>query len=211
MHIASGAFILKPVPNSSSAPTLKINLPNLLTLARIAAVPVFVAVAFLVPGDAGRLLLLAIFVLASVTDWLDGYLARALNQQSAFGTMLDPIADKLLVAAALLLLVADGTIAGLHVLAPLIILSREVLVSGLREFLAGSAVKVPVTALAKWKTAVQMVAIAGLLAAPALSHELPFLLLAGLALLWTATVLTVWTGAGYLGAALAHTARIDRS
>ena len=114
----------------------------------------------------------AIFALASFTDWLDGHLARTWQQQSRFGAMLDPIADKLLVAAALLMLVADHTIAGAHVFAALIILSREILVSGLREFLATLNVKVAVTAPAKWKTAIQMIAIGLLIAGPALPLRL---------------------------------------
>ena len=132
------------------------SLPNLLTYGRIAAVPAMVAAFLLLEGDDRRWIAFAIFVVASVTDWLDGYLARIWKQQSALGRMLDPIADKLLVGAALLLLVHDGTISTTSIWAALIILSREILVSGLREFLAELNVRVHVSRLAKWKTTMQM-------------------------------------------------------
>ncbi|MEQ8825040.1 MAG: CDP-diacylglycerol--glycerol-3-phosphate 3-phosphatidyltransferase [Filomicrobium sp.] len=180
------------------------NLPNILTIGRICAVPAFAAVLYLVDGANGRYLALAIFAAASFTDWLDGHLARSWQMQSQLGTMLDPIADKLLVAAALLVLVADRTIPGLHIFAALIILSREVLVSGLREFLASLDVRVRVTQLAKWKTAIQMIALAILIAAPALEPHIPGISTAGLGLLWAAALLTLWTGYGYLQAAVHH-------
>ena len=140
--------------------------PNLLTYARIIAIPAMVA-SFYIPGSAGPITALGIFIAAAITDFFDGYLARAWHQQSALGRMLDPIADKLLVAAALLVLVGEGTIGGWSLWAALIILSREILVSGLRESLAEVRVSVPVTQLAKWKTTAQMVAIAFLLISPA--------------------------------------------
>ena len=139
------------------------SLPNMLTYGRILAIPALVA-CFFVTGDWGRWVAMWIFIAAGVTDFLDGYLARAWQQQSGVGRMLDPIADKLIVAAALLMLAADGTIAGWSLWAGVIILCREILVSGLREFLGTLAVSVPVTRLAKWKTVVQMVAIGFLLA-----------------------------------------------
>lgn len=183
---------------------LLINLPNALTIGRIIAVPVFVAVMYFLEGDFGRWIALALFAAASITDWLDGHLARAWQQQSRFGAMLDPIADKLIVAAALMMLVANGTISGLHVFAALIILSREILVSGLREFLASLNAKVHVTQLAKWKTAIQMLAIGLLIAGPAAERIVPGTEAVGLALLWLAAVLTLWTGGDYLIVAIQH-------
>lgn len=189
---------------TSRHPRLLINLPNALTVGRILAVPVFVGALYFLEGDLGRWIALALFVAASITDWLDGHLARAWQQQSRFGAMLDPIADKLLVAAALMMLVADDTITGIHLFAALIILSREVLVSGLREFLASLNVKVHVTQLAKWKTAVQMLAIGLLVAGPAAEQIVPGTETIGLSLLWLAAVLTLWTGSDYLIAAVHH-------
>ena len=156
------------------------NLPNMLTYARIVAVPLVVLCFFLEghlkSSDFARWSALAIFVLASITDYFDGYLARAWQQTSNIGRMLDPIADKLLVATCLLLLAADTDrrrIAGWSLWAAIIILCREILVSGLREYLAALKVSVPVTQLAKWKTAIQMVAIAFLLAGPGRRQDLP--------------------------------------
>ncbi len=182
-----------------------LSLPNVLTYFRIAAVPALVACIMLLEGASGRWAAFALFVVASVTDWLDGYLARAWSMQSALGQMLDPIADKLLVGAALLVLVHDRTIDGISVWAALIVLSREILVSGLREFLAGLNVKVHVTQLAKWKTAVQMTALGALLAGPACGSVATEATALGLALLWLAAILTLWTGYDYLRAALHHT------
>ena len=142
------------------------SLPNLLTLSRIAAIPLVVACFWLDHGWA-QWVSASLFAIACITDWFDGYFARRYHQISRFGRFLDPIADKLLVAAALVMLVDSGTLKGLNVLAALIILAREILVSGLREYLAALKVSVPVTQLAKWKTAIQMVAIAFLLAGPA--------------------------------------------
>ncbi|MFL5104763.1 MAG: CDP-diacylglycerol--glycerol-3-phosphate 3-phosphatidyltransferase, partial [Xanthobacteraceae bacterium] len=137
-------------------PARPLALPNLLTYARIAAVPVVVACMYwsgiLDGGLWPRWVALAVFIAAGITDILDGYFARSWGQQSALGRMLDPIADKLLVSATLLMLAADETIDGLNLVAAIIILCREILVSGLREFLAELQVPVPVTRLAKWKT-----------------------------------------------------------
>jgi cardiolipin synthase len=180
-----------------------VSLPNLLTYARIVAVPAVVA-CFYIPGDAGRIAALVIFVAAAITDFFDGYLARAWQQQSALGRMLDPIADKLLVAACLLVLVGDGTIGGWSLWAALIILSREILVSGLREFLGGVAVSVPVSRLAKWKTTVQMVALAFLLIGPAGEPVFAYMMEVGLTLLWLAAILTLYTGYDYFRAGFRH-------
>jgi cardiolipin synthase len=183
-------------------------LPNLLTYARIAAVPVVAAClywqALLGGGLWLRWLALVIFIAAGVTDFLDGYLARAWQQQTALGRMLDPIADKLLVAACLLMLAVDGTIAGWSLWAALIILCREILVSGLREFLAELRVSLPVTQLAKWKTVGQLVAIGFLLAGRAGDQVVPVVTPVGLTLLWLSALLTLYTGLDYLRAGLSH-------
>ncbi|MEX0758353.1 MAG: CDP-diacylglycerol--glycerol-3-phosphate 3-phosphatidyltransferase [Tistlia sp.] len=178
------------------------SLPNLLTLARIAAIPMIVALLYL-EGATARWLALALFVAACVTDYYDGLLARRRNEISPLGRFLDPIADKLLVVAILVMLIATGEIAGVSVLAALAILAREILVSGLREYLGALQVAVPVSKLAKWKTTAQMAALAVLLIAPALPG-LPALLLLGLLLLWLAAVLTVVTGWDYLSHGLKH-------
>lgn len=182
-----------------------LSLPNILTYARLAAVPALAGVMFFFDSDFGRWLAFGIFVAAAITDFLDGYIARAWDQQSALGRMLDPIADKLIVGGALLMLVADGTISGWAVFAALIILSREILVSGLREFLAELNVTVAVTRLAKWKTAVQMIALAVLLVGPAgapICACEPVNI--GLGLLWAAALLTLYTGFDYFRAGLKH-------
>ncbi len=180
------------------------SLPNILTYGRILAVPALVACLFFMQGDPARWSAFALFVAACVTDWLDGYLARAWEQQSTLGRMLDPIADKLLVATTLLMLTYDRTIVDWHVWAAVIILCREILVSGLREFLAELNVKVHVTQLAKWKTSLQMIALAVLLAGPAGDALVPGVSASGLALLWLAAVLTLWTGYDYLQAGVRH-------
>lgn len=186
------------------------NLPNILTYARILAVPV-VALCFFMEGrlqssDFARWTALGIFIAASVTDFLDGYIARIWKQTSNIGRMLDPIADKLLVATCLLLLAADTdrTIAGWSLWAAIIILCREILVSGLREYLASLKVSVPVTQLAKWKTAIQMVAIGFLLAGPAGDKVLPHTTEIGIALLWISAIVTLYTGYDYFRAGLKH-------
>lgn len=182
------------------------NLPNLLSLSRILVIPALIAAFYLRPpwSDWAPL---SLFVLASMTDWLDGYLARSWNQHSSLGRFLDPIADKLLIASTILMLVALDRIAGWSVLAALVILLREILVSGLREFLAEVRVGVPVTALAKWKTAIQMVALGFLLWGEAGNALLPGEAVAtgtGVAGLWLAAVLTLYTGWDYLHAGRAH-------
>jgi cardiolipin synthase (CMP-forming) len=178
------------------------SLPNLLTYLRIVAVPAVALCLILIPGDAGRWWALAIYVAACITDWLDGFLARVWRQQSLLGRMLDPIADKLLVGTTLLVLTHDQTISRPHLAAAIIILCREILVSGLREFLAELNVKVHVTQLAKWKTTLQMVALGILLAGPAGDKLVPGVTTSGLALLWVAALLTLWTGFDYLKAAV---------
>lgn len=184
-----------------------LSLPNILTYARLAAVPVLAVIMFFSQGETASWVATGIFAAAGITDFLDGYLARAWQQQSPLGRMLDPIADKLLVGAVLLLLVANQTISGWSVWAALIILSREILVSGLREFLAelNAAHAVRVSRLAKWKTAVQMVALCFLVAGPAGETVCGCATMTvGLALLWAAAVLTIYTGADYFLAGLRH-------
>lgn len=184
-----------------------LSLPNMLTYARLAAVPVLAGVMFFWHGDTASWVSTGIFAAAGITDFLDGYLARAWQQQSPLGRMLDPIADKLLVGAVLLLLVANQTISGWSVWAALIILSREILVSGLREFLAelNATHAVRVSRLAKWKTAVQMVALCFLVAGPAGEAACGCATLTiGMVLLWGAAVLTIYTGADYFLAGFRH-------
>lgn len=179
------------------------NLPNLLTYFRIALVPAIV-VCFYIPGDAAHWTALFLFVVAGVTDFFDGYLARAWEQQSNLGRMLDPIADKLLVAVVLIALTWQGAIAGFSLWAAIIILCREILVSGLREFLAELRVSVPVTQLAKWKTTIQMVALAFMLVGPAADKIVPGATEMGLTLLWAAAILTLYTGIDYFRAGVQH-------
>ncbi len=179
------------------------NLPNILTYGRILAIPAFVA-CFYFEGEAWRFTALGIFVAASITDFFDGYLARAWSQQSKLGQMLDPIADKLLVGAALIMLVSDDTIHDLSVIAAVIILSREILVSGLREFLAQLSVSVPVTKIAKFKTAAQLAALTFLLLAPLVDNETTYGLVLGDSLLWVAAILTIYTGFDYLRVGIKH-------
>ncbi len=194
-------------------------IPNMITISRILLVPVF-AVAFVLPGDAARITAFIVFCLAGISDFLDGLAARKLNQPSDFGRMLDPIADKILVGVALMMLVAEGSVhqfnlrdtAGvsslnslLKLVPALIILTREILISGLREFLAGVSVSVPVTSIAKFKTTVQMVAIGAMILGPIADRWVPGSLAFAYIALWVAAGLTVVTGYAYLRAGLAYT------
>lgn len=185
-----------------------LSIPNLLTYARILVVPLVVLCFDLEERgkstDSARWWALGLFIFASITDFFDGYLARMWEQSSSLGKMLDPIADKLLVAVCLLLLAADGVIAGWSIWAAVVILSREILVSGLREYLADLKVSVPVTQLAKWKTALQMVSLGFLLAGPAGDKIFPYCTDVGLVLLWISAVVTLITGWDYFRAGLKH-------
>jgi CDP-diacylglycerol--glycerol-3-phosphate 3-phosphatidyltransferase len=179
------------------------SLPNCLTYGRIVAVPLVVAC--IVVEDAWlRWPGLLLFIAAAVSDYLDGYLARAWALQSSLGRMLDPIADKLLVASCLLALASVGEIAGWSLWAALVILCREILVSGLREYLAELRVSVPVTRLAKWKTALQLVSVGFLVAGPAADLVIPGISLVGLTLLWLSAILTLYTGWDYFRAGIRH-------
>lgn len=185
------------------------SVPNMLTYARIAAVPVVVGCLYAQSIMDGPLWLrwvaLAVFIAAGVTDFLDGYYARIWQQHSAFGQMLDPIADKLLVASCLLMLAADEvTIRSWSLFPAIVILCREILVSGLREYLAGLRVSVPVTRLAKWKTTAQLVAIGFLLAGEAGDMVLPFTTQIGIVLLWVSAIVTIYTGWDYFRAGVQH-------
>ena len=188
--------------------TRPLAVPNLLTYARIAAVPAVVACLYwqdiLHGGVWLRWVALVIFIAAGVTDVLDGYFARKWGEQSTFGRMLDPIADKLLVASCLLTLAADGTIRGWSLLAAIVILCREILVSGLREYLAELRVSVPVTQLARWKTTLQLVAVGFLVAGRAGDAIVPVVTPIGLALLWLSALLTLYTGWDYFHAGVRH-------
>ena len=179
------------------------SLPNLLTYGRILLVAVMVG-AFYLEGDFARWTALSIFAVAGATDFFDGYLARAWAQQSRLGQMLDPIADKLLVAVALILLVAWETISGITLIPAIVILCREILVSGLREFLATAKVSVPVSVLAKWKTTLQMFALGFLLAGPAGDKVFELNTVVGEAGLWGAALLTLYTGYDYFRAGVRH-------
>jgi cardiolipin synthase len=195
---------MSEIESGKSLPYSKVwNLPNILTYGRIVAVPV-VAGLLLWGGNGARWAALAVYVLAAISDFFDGYLARRWKQQSSIGRMLDPIADKVLVAVVLLVLCADGILRGGHIWAAVIILSREVLVSGLREYLGELQVSVPVTRIAKWKTAVQMLAIGFLIAGPAGDTVLPYTTELGIAMLWVAAALTLYTGYDYFRAGLRH-------
>lgn len=185
---------------------LAMSLPNLLTYGRIAVIPVIVGLLFWAGDPAMRWYALGLYALAGVSDYLDGYLARAYAQQSSLGRMLDPIADKLLIAACLLMLVAVGTIQSWSIWAAIVILSREILVSGLREFLAEVKVSVPVSKLAKWKTTAQIVCVGFLIAGPAGDSLLPhgWTEIIGIVLLWAAAILTIITGYDYMKASVRH-------
>jgi len=179
-----------------------LNLPNVLTLSRVAVIPVFVG-AFFLEGALANWVALGLFVAAGATDFFDGFFARRRAQSSDFGRFLDPIADKLLVATALLMLAGFGRIAGVALIAAAIILLREIVISGLREYLGGLNVAVPVSKLAKWKTTVQMVAIGFLIVGAAGPAAMPTVLV-GEVLLWTAAVLTIVTGYDYMRAGMRH-------
>src|ERR1700745_697872 len=171
------------------------SLPNLLTLSRILAIPVVIAT-FYVPGDYARWFACALFSAAGLTDWLDGHMARRWQQQSEIGRFLDPIADKLLVSATLFMLTAFGRLSAEAVLPALVILCREILVSGLREYLAGLRVGMPVSRLAKWKTVIQMVAIGVLIVGDAGPGFVPVTAIRQF-LLWIGALLTPGPGDGY--------------
>ncbi|MBM3565333.1 MAG: CDP-diacylglycerol--glycerol-3-phosphate 3-phosphatidyltransferase [Alphaproteobacteria bacterium] len=183
---------------------MTLTLPNILTYSRIVAIPAVVGLMML-DRPLGNWLALGLYIAACITDFLDGYLARAWDQQSSLGRFLDPIADKLLVAAVLLMLAGMGVIQGLALLPTALILCREILVSGLREFLAGAQVSVPVSRLAKWKTGLQMTVIGVLIVADALPPIGPFTMLQiGVAGLWLAAILTLITGVDYMIAGIKH-------
>ena len=182
-------------------------IPNILTIGRIIIVPFFV-LAFYLPGFYGDLTAFALFVIASFTDFLDGMLARMMGEESKLGELLDPIADKIIVATALILLVMSGTIRHYEVIAAIIILTREILISGLREFLARGQIKLPVTNLAKLKTFLQMLAIALLLTGETGNKILNFqdynAQTIGMILLWLSAFLTLYTGYEYLRKGIDH-------
>lgn len=192
----------------ASAQSTVLSVPNLLTYGRILAIPAIVACMYM-QTPFWNWVSVGIFIAAAITDYLDGYLARALSQFSNLGKMLDPIADKLLVGAVLIMLVANTTIADWALVPAIIILSREILVSGLREYLGQMNLSIPVSKLAKWKTTVQMVALGVLIAGPAGETILPGTLAIGITMLWAAALLTVWTGYDYVRAGIAHLVAAD--
>ena len=182
-------------------------LPNILTLSRIFAVPLLVALLW--PAETGHewrigyLAAFALYCLMGITDYFDGYLARAQGTVSRLGVFLDPIADKIMVGAVILVLCSTSDIQGVHIIPALVILLREIAVSGLREFLAGLRISVPVSRLAKWKTTFQLVSLGALILAGGVP-QFPEVKLIGLATLWAAAVLTLVTGWDYLRVGLKH-------
>ena len=185
-----------------------LSLPNILTLSRIVMVPLLVGFLWWPQWETGFGIAFALYCLMGITDYFDGYLARAQGTVSKLGVFLDPIADKIMVAAVILMLVSTrhqdvGAITGIHIIAALVILLREIAVSGLREFLAGVQVSLPVSKLAKWKTTLQLVAFGALILAGALP-AFAFVRITGLATLWAAAALTVVTGWDYLRVGLKH-------
>jgi len=177
-----------------------LSLPNILTFSRIAIIPLIIGLLFL-DSALARWSAFGLYVAASLTDWLDGRLARARGEVSSLGRFLDPVADKLLVTAIIVMLVAARDLAGLQVIPAIVILCREILVSGLREYLAELQVPLPVSQLAKWKTAIQMIAIGLLLPGASLGAALP---LAGLLLFWLAALLSILSGWNYLSRGLQY-------
>ena len=186
---------------------MKIKIPNYLTIGRIIIVPIFV-ISFYLPGFYGDIIPFALFITASFTDFLDGLLARMYKEESKLGELLDPIADKILVAAALILLVMNGTIKNYEVIAAIIILTREILISGLREFLAIGKIKLPVSNLAKLKTFLQMFSISILLTGETGNKIINFqdynAQTIGIILLWFSAFLTLYTGYDYLRKGIDH-------
>ena len=186
---------------------MKFKIPNILTIGRIIIVPFFV-VSFFLPGFYGEIIPFLLFILASFTDFLDGLLARLYKEESKLGELLDPIADKIIVSAALILLVMNGTIQNYEVIAAIIILIREILISGLREFLADVQVKIPVSSLAKGKTFIQMFSIAILLTGETGNKIINFedynAQTVGIILLWLSAFLTLYTGYDYVRKGIEH-------
>ena len=186
---------------------MKLKIPNILTIGRIILVPIFIAT-FYLPGALGDWIPFFVFVLASFTDFLDGLLARLYKEESKLGELLDPIADKIIVASALILLVMDDTIKDFEIVAAIIIMTREILISGLREFLAKVQVTMPVTSLAKFKTFIQMFAIAILLTGNSGNKLVNFgdynTHSIGIILLWVAAFLTLYTGYDYVRKGINH-------
>ena len=191
---------------------MKLKIPNILTIGRIIIVPIFVFT-FFIPGLFGDLIPFFLFALASFTDYLDGLLARMFKEESKLGELLDPIADKILVAAALILLVMNGTIKNYEVIAAIIILTREILISGLREFLAKGRITMQVTSLSKLKTFIQMVSIAILLTGESGNKIINFqdynAQTIGIVLLWLSAFLTLYTGYDYLRKGIDHAINQD--
>ena len=186
---------------------MKFKIPNILTIGRIIIVPIFVATFFL-PGFFGELIPFFLFVLASFTDYLDGLLARIFKEESKLGELLDPIADKILVSTALVLLIMNGTIKNFEVMAAIIIITREIIISGLREFLAKISISMPVTGLAKMKTFIQMFSISILLTGETGNKIINFqdynAQTIGIILLWLSAFLTLYTGYEYLRKGIDH-------
>ena len=192
---------------------MKFKIPNILTIGRIIIVPFFV-VSFFLPGFYGEIIPFLLFVLASFTDFLDGLLARLYKEESRLGELLDPIADKIIVSTALILLVMNNTIQSFEVIAAIIILTREILISGLREFLAKGQIKIPVSSLAKVKTFIQMFSIAILLTGNTGNNIINFedynAQTIGIILLWLSAFLTLYTAYDYIRKGIDHVISEDK-
>ncbi len=200
---------LDPSPAILFSPAMNRNplflVPNIITIARIAAIiPI---AALVMSGDTtARSVALFLYIAAAASDWVDGYLARAWNQYSDLGRMLDPIADKMLVAILIAVLAWDRSLSGLDMIPAIAILFRETFIPGLREFLGNKTVVLPVSQLAKWKTTIQLVALAVVLAVPLI----PGLTLVASLVLWVAGIITLWTGWQYLRASWPHLSSIGK-
>ncbi len=191
---------------------MKFKIPNILTIGRIIIVPIFV-VTFFLPGFFGDLIPFFLFILASFTDYLDGLLARIFKEESKLGELLDPIADKILVSTALVLLIMNGTIKNFEVIAAIIIITREIIISGLREFLAKVSISMPVSSLAKMKAFIQMFSIAILLTGESGNKIINFqdynAQTIGIVLLWLSAGITLYTGYDYLVKGIDHALNQD--
>jgi CDP-diacylglycerol--glycerol-3-phosphate 3-phosphatidyltransferase len=178
-------------------------LPNILTVGRLVLLPLLV-ILMMIPHAWAAWMALIIYIVSAITDWLDGYIARRMSLQSSFGTFLDPIADKIFILTVLITLVANGTLHGFWITPVILILAREFLIAGLREFLGPKNIQVPVSYLGKWKTAIQMIALGFLVIGEFGNQILPYTIEIGLIGLLVATALTIVTGWNYLKTGIQH-------
>ena len=202
------SFAREAKPYSWALPLTMLSLPNLLTLSRILAVPILVFLLWR-PAPLDYAITFVLYCIVGLTDYFDGYLARAQGRISRLGQFLDPIADKIMIGAVLIMLISSRKanpvpeIAGLNIIPALVILLREIIVSGLREYLASLQISVPVSALAKWKTTFQLLALGALILGGAVPDQ-PWVHDVGIFCLWAAAALTLVTGYDYLRIGLKH-------